>query len=204
VEHHAALAWAQIGAFMADLAKQAGTAALALRFAILTAARTGEVIGARWSEIDMDAATWTVPAERMKAGREHRVPLTDTALAVLRLMLPARPAVGDGYVFPGQKKDAGLSNMSMTAVLKRMDRGDLTVHGFRSTFRQWAGECTTVAREVAEAALAHALKDKTEAAYARGDLFDRRRKLMEEWAAFCATVQTAKSACVVTARDEAA
>jgi integrase len=204
VEHHAALPWAEMGSFMAALDKQAGTAALALRFTILTAARTGEAIGARWSEIDISGATWVIPAERMKAGREHRCPLTDAALGVLRQMLPARPAAGDGYVFPGQKKNAALSNMAMTALLRRMERGDLTVHGFRSTFRQWAGERTTVAREVAEAALAHSLKDKTEAAYARNDLFDRRRKLMEQWAAFCATVEAPGGAVVPIRRGEAA
>ncbi len=188
VEHHAALPWEEIGAFMARLTDQPGTGALALRFTVLTAARTGEVIGARWSEIDMASATWTVPGERMKAGREHRVPLTPAALDVLREMLPARTASG-GYIFPGRKDNTGLSDMSLAAVLKRMDLSNLTVHGFRSSFRQWVGDRTTVAREVAEAALAHTIKDKTEAAYARNDLFDRRRKLMEQWAAFCATVE---------------
>jgi integrase len=182
------MAWDAIGAFMAKLEQQAGTGALALRFTILTAARTGEVIGATWAEIDMKAATWTIPAERMKAGREHRVPLSAAALDVLRQMLPARSSAGDGFVFPGQKAKTGLSNMSLAAVLKRMDLGEITVHGFRSTFRQWVGDRTTVAREVAEAALAHSLKDKTEAAYARNDLFERRRKLMDMWAEFCATV----------------
>jgi integrase len=189
VEHHAALPWQEIGAFMARLMEQSGTGALAVRFTVLTAARTGEVIGGKWSEIDMAAATWTIPGDRMKAGREHRVPLTEDALAILRQMLPGRPAGGDGFVFPGRKAGSGLSNMSLSAVLRRMERGDLTVHGFRSTFRQWAGERTTVAREVAEAALAHSLKDKTEAAYARGDLFERRRTLMEQWATFCGTIE---------------
>ena len=186
VEHHAALPWAEMGTFMANLGRQAGTGALALRFTILTAARTGEVIGARWSEIDLKAQLWVVPAERMKGGRLHRVPLTDAALAMLQAVLPLRPESGDGFVFPGRKAGTGMSNMSLAAVLKRMEREDLTVHGFRSTFRQWAGERTTVAREVAEAALAHSLRDKTEAAYARGDLLDRRRRLMEQWAEFCA------------------
>jgi integrase len=189
VEHHAALPWKQIGAFMAALQKQAGTGALALRFTILTAARTGEVIGAWWSEFDLGEATWTVPAERMKAGKEHRVPLSDAALNVLQHMSPGWSPKGDGLVFPGRKEGTGLSNMSLAAVLKRMNRGDLTVHGFRSTFRQWAGEHAEVAREVAEAALAHSLKDKVEAAYQRGDLFERRRKLMDEWATFCATIK---------------
>jgi integrase len=204
VEHHAALPWAQIGAFMDALAKQPGTAKLALQFTILTAARTGEVIGARWGEIDMNAKTWTIPADRMKAGREHRVPLTDAALDVLRTMLPNRPEKEDGFVFPGRKDGTGLSNMSLAAVMKRMNLAELTVHGFRSTFRQWVGERTTVAREVAEAALAHTVKDKTEAAYARGDLFDRRRQLMEQWADFCATIETPAGTGVTVGRGEAA
>ena len=188
VEHHAALPWEEIGSFLDLLSKQAGTAALALQFTILTATRTGESTGARWSEIDLGAKTWTIPAERMKAGVQHRVPLTDAALDILRTMLPGKLGQ-DGYVFPGAKKDAGLSNMSMAAVLKRMKRDDITVHGFRSTFRQWAGDRTSVAREVAEAALAHTVRDKTEAAYARSDLFERRRKLMEHWATFCSNVE---------------
>jgi integrase len=187
VVHHAALPWAEMGAFMAALVQQGGTAALALRFTILTAARTTEAIEARWQEIDMDHATWTVPGQRMKAGREHRVPLSDAAIDVLHTLLPGRSATGGGFVFSGQRPGTPLSNMAMTALLRRMGRGAITVHGFRSTFRQWAGDNPLVAREVAEAALAHALKDKTEAAYARGDLFDRRRVLMEKWAEFCAT-----------------
>ena len=170
---------------MAELDRQPGIGAIALRFTILTAARTGEVIGARWSEIDMETRTWTVPGERMKAGVTHRVPLPDAALDVLRAILPAKPATGDGYVFPGRSAGTGLSNMSLSAVTRRMSRGEITVHGFRSTFRQWAGESTNVAREVAEAALAHTLRDKVEAAYQRGDLFEKRRKLMTDWAAFC-------------------
>jgi len=187
VEHHAALPWRQIGAFMADLAKQEGVGALALRFAILTAARTGEVIGARWSEIDMPAAVWTVPAGRMKAGREHRVPLSDSALDVLRqaakLALKQDPAA---FVFPGGKAGKPLSSMAMLMLLRRMERGDLTAHGFRSTFRDWCAEATNYPREIAEAALAHTLRDKTEAAYQRGDLMEKRQRLMSEWATYCA------------------
>ena len=185
VEHHAALPWRAVGAFMADLRSQGGIGAAGLEFAILTAARTGEVIGARWGEVDLAEHVWTVPAERMKAHREHRVPLTDAALAVLRRMEPGRPERGDGFVFPGARRGRPLSNMSLAAVLKRMGRADLTVHGFRSTFRDWAAEATDYAREVAEAALAHTLRDKVEAAYRRGDLFEKRRRLMEEWADFC-------------------
>ncbi len=204
VEHHAAMAIDRVGKFMAALEQQPGTGALALRFTVLTAARTGETIGATWAEIDLAAKVWTIPGARMKAGREHRVPLTDDALVILCTMLPAKPEKGDGFVFPGRAKGAPLSNMSMTAVMRRMELGDLTVHGFRSTFRQWVGDHTTVAREVAEAALAHSLKDKTEAAYARNDLFDRRRELMEAWAAFCATAQVKSGAATPDATAEAA
>lgn len=185
VEHHAALPWQEIGAFMSELAGQDGVAALALRFAILAAGRTGEVIGARWDEIDLGTKLWIVPAERMKARREHRVPLSEGALAVLREAEKLR--IGDApFVFPGSKKDAALSNMSMLALLRRMARDDLTVHGFRSTFRDWAAETGRPA-DIAEAALAHTLGDKTQAAYQRGDLLERRRRLMVDWAAFCAT-----------------
>jgi integrase len=183
VEHHAALPWAEIGPFMAELRQQEGVGARALEFAILTAARTGEVIGARWSEVDLAAAVWTIPAERMKAGAEHRVPLSQAAMDVLRRMEPMRDAP-DGFVFPGQQRGRPLSNMTLLAVLKRMRRPDLTTHGFRSSFRDWCAETTGYPHEVAEAALAHAISDKTEAAYRRGDLFEKRRRLMAEWAAF--------------------
>lgn len=189
VEHHAALPWQDAGAFLTDLRGREGLGARALEFVILTAARTGEVLGAQWQEIDMVEAVWTVPAERMKAGREHRVPLTDAALAVLRGLLPLRPAddtKGESYVFPGARKSRPLSGMAMLMLLRRMERGELTAHGFRSTFRDWASESTAFDRETAEAALAHTLRDKVEAAYRRGDLFDKRRKLMDAWATFCA------------------
>ncbi len=187
VEHHAALPWREIGTFMAVLAEQEGVSALALRFAILTAARTGEAIGVRWSEIDMAEAVWTVPAGRMKASREHRVPLSEGALDVLREMarLRSSPKI-DGFVFPGGKPGKPLSSMALLMLLRRMGRGDLTAHGFRSTFRDWCAEATNYPREVAEAALAHTLRDKTEGAYQRGDLIEKRRRLMAEWAAFCA------------------
>lgn len=187
VEHHAALPYAEAGAFMADLRKQAGMGARALEFAILTAARSGEVRGATWAEIDLDAAVWTIPGERMKAGKEHRIPLSPAAVDLLR----ALPRSEGGLVFPGMKERRPLSDMSLTAVLRRMKRGDLTAHGFRSTFRDWAGETTAYPREVIEHALAHQLKDKAEAAYARGSLFDKRRLLMAAWAKYCATVTTA-------------
>ena len=182
VKHHAALPYAEVGAFMADLRQREGDAAAALEFAILTAARTGEVIGARWSEIDIAAAVWTIPDERMKAGHQHRVPLSDQALAVLRRMVSKK--VND-VVFSGQRPGRELSNMALLMMLRRMDRDDITAHGFRSTFRDWAAEHTGVAREVAEAALAHAIENRVEAAYRRGDLFEKRRVLMQQWGSFC-------------------
>jgi integrase len=182
VEHHAALGWREAPAFMRELAKREGTAARALAFAVLTAARSGEVRGMRWAEIDDQDSVWTVPGGRMKAGKEHRVPLT----AAARALLGGRGAP-DGFVFPAARGPGKpLSDMALTAVLRRMGRGDLTAHGFRSTFRDWAGETTAHPREVIEAALAHKLKDRAEAAYARGDLFAKRRKLMQDWADFLA------------------
>ncbi len=182
IEHHASLPYAEAPAFMAALRARKDVSSRALEFLILTAARTGEVIGARWSEVDMAAKVWTVPADRIKAGREHRVPLSDRAVEILQNV----PTEGD-FVFPGRAKDAGLSNMAFLAVLKRMERGDLTAHGFRSTFRTWAAERTNFPREVAEQALAHVIGDAVERAYARGDLFDKRRRLMAAWAAYLAT-----------------
>ena len=207
VQHHAALPWAEVGAFVAKLRGQPGTGALALEFAILTAARTGEAIGATWSEIDLGGAAWTVPAERMKAGREHRVPLSGAALAVLRraaaLHGEGTPAPG-APVFLGRGVGKPLSNMALLALLKRMGRADLTAHGFRSTFRDWASERTGVQREVAEAALAHTLRDKVEAAYRRGDLFEKRRRLMYDWTAWCARPAEQPSGTVVAIRAAAA
>lgn len=190
VQHHAALPWREIGACMVKLAEAGGVAALAVRFAILTAARSGEVRGARWSEIDMQAAVWTVPDERMKAGREHRVPLSGAALEVLRAVLPLRDREAGDLMFPGAKRGVLLSDVSLAKVLGRIGRQDVTVHGFRSTFRDWTAETTAYPREVAEAALAHTNRDKTEAAYARGDLFEKRRRLMDDWAEFCARPMT--------------
>jgi integrase len=166
---------------MTTLCTRGETAAvLALEFTILTASRTNEVLGARWNEIDTRSALWTIPAERMKALREHRVPLCPRALQVLNR---ARALHNGALVFPG-RFDAPLSSAAMMAVLKRMDRADLTVHGFRATFRTWAAERTTFPREVAEAALAHVVGDDTERAYQRGDLFEKRRGLMTEWGRF--------------------
>jgi integrase len=181
VRHHAALPYPEMGAFMADLQTREGTAAAALEFLILTAARTGEVIGARRSEIDFRAHVWTVPAERMKGKREHRVPLSSAAIKALE----RAKIEGSEFLFPGTKSGQGLSNMALLKVLERMDQGDLTVHGFRATFKTWATECANFARDVVEAALAHVLEDKTEAAYQRGDMLEKRRRLMGAWAEFC-------------------
>lgn len=180
-KHHAALPYAEIGAFVAELRRQDGEAARALEFTILTAARTGETIGATWEEIDLKAAVWTVPAERIKAGKEHRVPLQARTVEILK-QTPERER--KGYLFAGRGQAAPLSNMAMLKLLERMGRDDLTVHGFRSCFRVWAAEQTNFAREVAEQALAHAIPDKVEAAYRRTDLFDRRRQMMDAWAKF--------------------
>lgn len=182
VVHHAALPWQEVGSFMVDLRQREGVAARAVEFGILTAARSGEIRGAKWSEVDLDSAIWIVPAERMKAGREHRVPLSTAALALLKGM----PQIGE-HIFPGQRGDAPLSDMSLTAVLRRMGRGDITVHGFRSTFRDWCAESVgnSFPREVCEHALAHSLPDKVEAAYRRGDLIEKRKVLMQVWADYC-------------------
>ncbi len=182
VKHHAALPFDQVGAFMADVRKQDGFAARALEFVILTATRTSEVTGARWDEFDLNAAVWTIPAERMKAGNEHRVPLAPAAIALLNAMNAIRL---NDWVFHGKRSGSPLSNMAMLELLKRMERADITVHGFRSTFKDWASERTNYPREVTEMALAHTIGDKVEAAYRRGDLFERRRTLMAEWAKHC-------------------
>jgi integrase len=183
--HHKALNWRDMPQFMTDLRARPGVAAAALQFTILTAARTSEVTGARWEEIDLEAAVWTVPGERMKKGREHRVPLSKPAVALLR---DARrvPQHGENpFVFVGPRK-GGLSNMAMDAILRRMKVKDVaTVHGMRSAFRDWADEETNFPRQIAELALAHVNKDKVEAAYLRTDLLTKRRKLMETWAQYC-------------------
>jgi integrase len=183
VKHLAALPYAELPAFLASLRTREAIAARGLEFLILTGARTGEVIGARWNEIDLLDKTWTVPAARMKAHREHRVPLTARALAILGEMQAARH--GDAFVFPGHKPNTGLSNTAFLMLMRRMGRGDLTAHGFRATFKTWASERTSVQNEIAEAALAHIVGDKVEQAYRRGDLFEKRRRLMQHWGSFC-------------------
>lgn len=189
VEHHAALPYAEVAAFMVELRARDGVAAQALEFAILTAARTKEVLGARWDEIDIENQLWTIPASRMKAGREHRVPLSNAAMAVVERMRSLRE---NEYLFPGDRR-AALSSMALLMTLRRMKRQELTAHGFRSTFRTWAAERTNYPREVVETALAHVVGDKVEAAYQRGDLFEKRQRLMDAWAGFCNSVPTATS-----------
>jgi integrase len=180
--HHAALPYEQVGAFMAALRATKGADARALEFAILTAARTTEVLGARWEEIDETARTWTVPGVRMKGGKLHRVPLSDRALAIIKA------ANRDGeYVFGDDGRQ--LPRKAFAKVLEGMQHGDVTPHGFRSTFRDWCAEQTNFPREIAEASLAHALKDKTEAAYQRGDLLEKRRKLMDAWSQYASRSQ---------------
>jgi integrase len=178
VKHHAALSYAEIPGFMAELRQRDAVAARALEFLILAAGRTSEVLGARWDEIQGD--TWIVPSIRMKGDREHRVPLSRRALKILA-ELPRE----DNFVFLGAHSGRPLSNMALLSLLRRMGRGDLTAHGFRSSFRDWCAECTAYPREVAEAALAHMIESKVEAAYRRGDLFEKRRRLMADWAAYC-------------------
>lgn len=184
LQHHAAMPYAQVPDFAAGLGKRMSTAARALEFLIHTAARTGEVIGATWAEVDMEAKTWTVPAERMKMKREHIVPLTEPALRVLRSMAIAGTKP-DTFVFPGRTGEP-LSNMSMAMLMRRMEVSDFTVHGFRSSFRDWAGDKTNFPREVAEAALAHIVGNAVEQAYRRGSALEKRRELMEAWSAFLA------------------
>lgn len=199
VRHRPALDWHEIGAFMAALGEREGISALALRFVILTAARTGEVRGMHWRELDLDQKIWAVPADRMKAGRLHRVPLSPAALAVLDEVRPLMRSSAD-LVFPSVRKNVALSDMALSEVVRRMNDGAnvnsphwrdaegraVVPHGFRSTFRDWAGETRPEGREVVEAALAHTVKDKAEAAYARSDLLEKRRPLMKAWAEQCA------------------
>jgi integrase len=177
--HHKALPYEALPSFVDKLHKREAVSALALEFTILTAARTGEVIGASWEEVDLDKAIWTIPAERMKAGKGHRVPLSDRAVAILRATQDLRK----DWLFPAAR-GGKLSGMAMAMLMRRMNV-DVTVHGFRSAFRDWAAECTGYAHEVAEMALAHSIDNKVERAYRRGDLFDKRRRLMDDWTAYC-------------------
>ena len=183
--HHKAMPYEAIPEFVGKLRKREAVAALALEFAILTAGRTGEVIGAKWAEIDMDKAIWTIPAARMKAGKEHRVPLSPRAVEILK----ATQGLRKEWLFPAIK-GGSMSGMAMSMLLRRM-KVEVTVHGFRSGFRDWSAECTGYAHEVAEMALAHTIENKVERAYRRGDLFDKRRRLMDDWATYCATIPAA-------------
>jgi integrase len=183
-QHHAAMPYEKAPAFFQRLANQSSISAKALQFTILTAARTGEALGARWQEIDLDRSLWTVPAVRMKAGKEHQVPLSAAAVTLLKTLKQGRD--GEDYVFPGQSRKKPLSNMSMLMLLRRMKVEEFTVHGFRSTFRDWAGDKTDFAREVVEHALAHTVGSQVERAYRRGHALEKRRGLMEAWARFLA------------------
>ena len=179
---HAAMRWQDMPGFFDDLRTRDSMAAKALMFTCLTACRTSEVLGMRWAEVDDDLSVWTCPAERMKAGEAHRVPLTPEMLAILE---PLR-AIKSDVVFEGQKRHTPLSNMAMLMLLRRMGSKGVTVHGFRSTFRDWASEVAGAPREVAELSLAHRTGTKVEQAYARSDLLDRRRALLQAWCAFVA------------------
>jgi integrase len=195
VQHHAAMPYADLPGFLMELREQGGIAARALELTVLTAARTGETMLARWSELDLLDKVWTVPALRMKAGKEHRVPLSARSLAILEEMRALRPASNaDAFAFPGGKPGKPLSNMAFLMLLRRMGYGDLTAHGFRATFKTWASECTGFQNEIVEAALAHTIGGKVEQAYRRGDMFEKRRRLMQQWATFCTTpLQEAQS-----------
>ncbi|MEQ9394710.1 MAG: integrase arm-type DNA-binding domain-containing protein [Haliea sp.] len=198
VKHHAAIPWEEIGPFMAELRSREGTGARALEFAILTAARSGEVRSMTWAEVDLESGVWTVPPDHMKAGKEHRIPLSADAIELLRSAAGGGTTAPSALVFPGVKSESKLSDMTFTAVLKRLGRADITAHGFRSAFRDWAGETTAYPREVIEHALAHQLRDKAEAAYARGTLFNKRRDLMDDWALQCRCENYHKQAVTLT------
>lgn len=185
--HHKAMSYDAVPAFVGELRSRNAMAALALEFAVLTAARTGEVLGARWREINLEKAVWTIPADRLKAGKEHRVPLSPRTIEILEATKP----LDKDWLFPADGGGA-LSTMAMTMLLRRMER-DCTVHGFRSAFRDWAAESTGYAHEVCEMALAHVIGNKAEAAYRRGDLFEKRRRLMQDWSTFCERDNSAAS-----------
>jgi integrase len=179
--HHAAMAYVEVPSFVAHLRARVATAALALELIILTAARSGEVLGAQWSEIDLKNKVWKVPALRMKGGRVHQVPLSARAVEIVQALADVKRS---DFIFPGNKPNRPLSNMATEMLLRRMGVGEVTTHGFRSSFRDWAGDCTSFPKEVAEAALAHAVGDETERAYRRGDALNKRRELMDGWAAY--------------------
>lgn len=189
VTHYPALPYEKAGGFVSALRGKSGIAARALEFTILTAARSGEIRGATWDEIDLTKRLWTIPAERMKMRRGHEVPLSDAAVSILK----ALPRTVSPYVFPGARENAPMSDMTLSKVIRRMGDRTTTVHGFRSTFRDWAAETTAYPREVVEMALAHAIENKAEAAYRRGNLLAKRSRLMEDWATYCAVVRAEES-----------
>jgi integrase len=192
VKHHAALSYDEMPEFLAQLRQQQGVPSRALEFLILTATRTAEVIGAQWHEIDFVRKTWNIPADHRKAHREQRVPLSARSLAILHEMWATQHGgAGDAYVFSGRKPGMPLSNMAFLMLLRRTGRGDLTAHGFRATFKTWASERTSFQNEIVEASLAHVIGDKVEQAYRRGDLFEKRRRLMDAWAGFCEQANSA-------------
>jgi integrase len=204
VKHHAALPWRDVGAFMAALRSQTGVSARCLEFAILTACRSGEVRGAAWPEVDLREDTWTVPRERMKAGEQHRVPLSKPALAVLEKMAELRTdSRPDSLIFPGGRTGQPLSDVALAKAIRATGFADATTHGFRSCFRDWVAEATSYPRELAEKALAHTLSSAVEAAYQRGDMFDKRRRLMNEWAEFCVRPASAGEVVPIRLRSEA-
>jgi integrase len=194
-EHHAALPYAELATFMAQLRERDATAARALELLILTATRTSEIVGATWDEINLDAKTWTIPENRIKGEREHRVPLSDAAIAIVKQMRERRE---NDYLFPGSDRNR-LSDMALLMLLRRMQRHDLTTHGFRATFKTWATEQTGFQREIIEKALAHRVGGKLEDAYQRGELLDKRRRLMNAWARFCSKPVSANVVTLPTA-----
>jgi integrase len=200
VEHHPALPYRELPAFLVKLRQREGIAARALEFTILTAARTGEALGAQWSEFDLAHRMWTVPAGRMKAGAEHRVALSERAIALLRELPTEANKANNDFVFIGPRPGNGLSSTVMTQLLKRMGRTDISVHGFRSTFRDWAAEQTNFPREVCELALAHKVGDKVERAYQRGDLLRKRFLLAEAWSKYCSSPPVEAKGKVLTMR----
>lgn len=200
VKHHAAMPYSSLPEFMGELRGREGVSARALEFTILNASRTGEVIGARWSEIDLAGKVWTIPADRMKAAREHRVPLCDRSIKILQ-SLPRE--AGSEFVFIGSRTKRPLSNMAMAELLKGANSNGFTVHGFRSTFRDWARERTNYPRDIVETSLAHTVKDRTEAAYLRGDALEKRRQLMGAWERYCARPAEAAGGTVTAIREVA-
>jgi integrase len=198
-EHYAAMSWSDLPGFMTEVAQQDSIAARALKFLVLTVGRSSEVRLARWREIDLGQAVWTIPASRMKAEREHRVPLSDAAIEILQAMTALRRS-NESLIFPGARAGQPLSGTTLGAVRRRLGQGAVTSHGFRSSFRDWGGESTAFPREVIEMALAHRLGDAAEQAYARGDLFHKRRRLMAEWAAFCSRPMPAEGSNVTEIR----